>query len=115
MAGVPRRQRDNISPDKGLLKAWPASGPRRVWAASGIGMGFSSVSVVGDRVYTMGDKGSSSYIFALNRATGKHVWSAKVGKPGGSYEDALHADRPRRAGVRPRPVRRSGVRRGRQR
>jgi len=39
--------------------------------------------VVGDKVITMGDKGDSSYVFAVNRKDGKFAWEAKVGKPGG--------------------------------
>lgn len=78
-------KRDNLSPDTGLLKAWPKAGPRLLWKGAGVGTGFSSVAVVGNRVYTMGDKGGASYIFALSRANGKQLWSAKVGKPGGNY------------------------------
>jgi outer membrane protein assembly factor BamB len=78
-------KRDNISPDKGLLKAWPAAGPKLLWKGVGVGEGFSSVSVVGDKVYTMGDKGKASYLFALSRSTGKLLWSARVGEPGGNY------------------------------
>lgn len=78
--------RDNRSPDKGLLTAWPKAGPRLLWQSRGLGQGFSSVSVVGDKVFTMGDRGASSFVFALNRATGKPLWSARVGRPGGSYE-----------------------------
>jgi outer membrane protein assembly factor BamB len=78
--------RDDISPDKGLLKKWPKDGPKVVWKATGIGDGFSSVAVVGDKVFTMGDKDGSSWIFALSRDKGDMVWSAKVGRPGGNYE-----------------------------
>lgn len=78
-------KRDNLSPDKNLLTSWPKAGPRLVWKGSGVGKGFSSVSVVGDRVFTMGDLGKASYLFALSRATGKLLWSARVGQPGGNY------------------------------
>ena len=76
--------RDNVSPDKGLLKAWGKAGPKLLWKGVGVGDGFSSVSVVGDKVYTMGDKGRSSFIHALSRSTGKLLWSAKVGDAGGN-------------------------------
>lgn len=77
--------RDNISPDKGLLSRWPKSGPKLLWRATGVGVGYSSVSVAGSRVYTMGDKGGQSYIFALSRTTGKMLWAARVGQAGGEY------------------------------
>ena len=63
--------RDNISPDKGLLQEWPREGPAEVWKATGVGKGFSSVSVAGDKVFTMGDQGDSGFVFALDRDTGE--------------------------------------------
>jgi outer membrane protein assembly factor BamB len=70
--------RDDISPDKGLLKEWPKDGPPLAWKATGIGDGYSGVSVVGDRVFTMGDLGKDSHVIALGRAKGEKLWSAKV-------------------------------------
>jgi outer membrane protein assembly factor BamB len=77
--------RDDISPDKGLVKEWPKDGPPLAWKATGIGQGFSSVAVVGDKVFTMGDVDKDSFVFALSRDKGEKVWSAKVGKSGGNY------------------------------
>jgi len=73
--------RDGQSPETGLLQEWPAVGPRLVFKARGIGAGLSSVAVVGDRIYTMGDKEGSQQVFALNKADGRIVWSARVGPP----------------------------------
>src|SRR5207302_1157419 len=36
------------------------------------------VSVVGSHIYTMGDLGDTSYVFALNLKDGAQVWKAKV-------------------------------------
>lgn len=77
--------RDGISPSKGLLKEWPKDGPTVLWKSEPIGIGYSSLSLVGDRIYTMGDDKDSSYVFALERSTGKKLWSTKVGKSGGNY------------------------------
>lgn len=74
--------RDGKSADTGLLERWPASGPALVWKASGLGSGYSSIAVVGDRLYTMGDVGGASTLLALNAEGGKVVWSVKVGKAG---------------------------------
>jgi outer membrane protein assembly factor BamB len=76
-------KRDDISPDKGLRKSWPADGPPLAWKAEGVGDGFSSVAVVGDKVLTMGDAGDASFVFARSRKNGSKVWEAKVGKSGG--------------------------------
>jgi outer membrane protein assembly factor BamB len=77
--------RDDISPDKGLLKEWPKDGPPLAWKAKGIGEGFSSVAVVGDKVFTMGDVDKECFVFALSRDKGEKVWSTKVGKSGGNF------------------------------
>ncbi|MFM1768656.1 MAG: hypothetical protein RJA22_1185 [Verrucomicrobiota bacterium] len=78
--------RDGVSAETGLLKEWPTNGPQGVWVAAGLGRGYSSVSVVGDRVYTMGDGPEHSFVHALDgKAKGKILWSTKVGLPGGSY------------------------------
>lgn len=46
---------DNKSPDTGLLKSWPEGGPKLLWTAENIGFGYSSVSVVENRIYTTGN------------------------------------------------------------
>src|SRR5712691_7941550 len=75
--------RDGISTETGLLKEWPASGPPLVWKAKGLGRGFSTVSVAGDRIFTMGDGPDSSFVHALDLTDGKLIWSTEVGRPGG--------------------------------
>jgi outer membrane protein assembly factor BamB len=73
---------DDISSETGLLKEWPEGGPKLAWEAKGLGDGYSSVSIFGDRIFTAGDKGEQSFVEALNLADGKPVWSAKLGKAG---------------------------------
>ena len=75
--------RDDISRETGLLKTWPSDGPPLVWHIKGIGHGYSSVSVVGDRIYTLGNVGNTTKMFALARADGKIIWSAEIGPSGG--------------------------------
>ena len=77
-------KRDGLSPDTGLLKAWPAGGPPLAWKATGLGSGFSSVSVHGDHIFTMGDVGENCTLLSLNKSDGKISWSANVGKAGGT-------------------------------
>ncbi len=74
--------RDGHSADTGLLKQWPEGGPKLVWKATGLGSAYAGVSVVGDRVFTAGEKGDSNYLIALNRADGKPLWKTKLGKAG---------------------------------
>lgn len=79
--------RDDISPDTGLLKEWPKDGPPVLWKAAGIGSGYAGVSVVGDKIFTMGDRGGECQVFALDQASGKLLWTAKLGRGegGGGY------------------------------
>src|SRR5579871_4877071 len=69
--------RDGISHDTGLLQQWPEGGPPLAWKATGLGVGFSSVSIVGDRIFTMGDRGEDQFLIALNRKDGKQLWATK--------------------------------------
>ncbi len=77
--------RDGISPDKNLLSQWPKDGPELVWKASGLGTGFSSVSLSGSRIFTMGDKDGQSFVVCVDRNKGEKLWTTKVGKAGGNY------------------------------
>ena len=71
--------RDGKSAENGLLPSWPEGGPPLVWKASGIGGGYSSVSVADDRIYTLGDLGDAQYAFGLSRKDGTIQWKTKVG------------------------------------
>ncbi|QVL30359.1 PQQ-binding-like beta-propeller repeat protein [Telmatocola sphagniphila] len=77
--------RDGVSPDKGLLKEWPKDGPEVVWKCSDLGVGFSSVAIQGDRIYTMGDLKDGCYVFGIDRAKGTLLWKKLIGKAGGNY------------------------------
>lgn len=76
-------KRDGISTETGIAKEWPAGGPPLLWKASGLGGGFSSVSLAGKMIFTMGDVGNSCNLIALNAADGRIVWQAKIGQTGG--------------------------------
>jgi len=71
-------RRDNKSDETGLLKEWPAGGPKLLWTAKGIGHGFSTVAVAGGRIYTTGNLGAGTVITALD-LDGKAVWTARNG------------------------------------
>ncbi len=76
-------ERTEICTETGLLKSWPEGGPKLVWKVANLGPGYSGVSIVGDRIYTMGDGSEATEVHALDAATGQIVWSTKTGKPGG--------------------------------
>jgi outer membrane protein assembly factor BamB len=72
-------QRSGISTDTGLLKQWPPSGPKKVWSISGLGEGYGSLAVKGERIYVQGTIGSASAVFCLNPLNGKTIWTASLG------------------------------------
>jgi outer membrane protein assembly factor BamB len=76
-------KRDGLSPDKGLLKQWPAGGPPLAWKTTGVGAGYSSVVVAGNRIYTLGDVENSCRLLALDAADGKILGSTPLGPAGG--------------------------------
>lgn len=76
-------QRDGISQESGLLKQWPAGGPKLLWQASDIGDGFSTPSVVGKRIYLMSNRGmENEFVQALSTEDGKPLWTTRVGNVG---------------------------------
>lgn len=70
--------RDGRSADEGLLKEWPAEGPKLLWKNTEIGAGFSSPAIVGDTVYISGDIGEEQMVFAVG-LDGKEKWKVVHG------------------------------------
>src|SRR5262245_46956053 len=58
--------RDDISPQTGLLKNWEAQAPKLDWKVQGIGGGYASVAIVGDRLYTTGNLPDGQAVFAID-------------------------------------------------
>ena len=79
--------RTGLSKETGLLQQWPPSGPPAVWSISGLGAGYGSVAVKGDRLFVqaMSAAERTSTVASLNRADGKVVWRRSVGRS--SYND----------------------------
>ena len=71
--------RDNISRDTGLLQEWPKEGPKLLWTFKELGHGYSGPAVVGDRLYILGTRGDSEYLFALDVGKGTKLWEVKLG------------------------------------
>jgi outer membrane protein assembly factor BamB len=80
--------RTAISHETGLLKTWPKDGPPLAWKATGLGDGYSTPSVAGGRVFTMGNREGTEYVLALDEKGGKEVWATATGPVranGGGY------------------------------
>lgn len=71
-------QQNGVSAEKGLLRSWPESGPKVLWKKP-IGSGFSTVTVVGDALYTLAVEGESETAYRLRAADGEVVWRVPLG------------------------------------
>lgn len=75
--------RDGISRETGLLKEWPAGGPKLAWKVTDIGSGYSTPSVAGHRLYLLANDGlENEFVQALETRDGKRVWSTRLGNVG---------------------------------
>lgn len=78
-------RRDALCSETGLRTQWPAGGPKLLWKSEGAGRGYSSVSIAQGKLYTMGDRqvdgAESQFVLALDLATQKEIWAARVGPP----------------------------------
>lgn len=71
--------RSGISAETGFAATWPEKGLPAEWTAE-IGIGFSSMSVQGDRLFAAGHADGQETIWCLNSTTGAVVW--KYSYPG---------------------------------
>lgn len=71
--------RSDIARETGLLKQWPASGPKQLWLYQDAGLGYAGHAIVGGTLYTLGAHDAAESVIALDVATGKKKWSTEVG------------------------------------
>ena len=76
-------ERNGNSHETGLLKQWPAAGPKLLWQVNDIGDGYSTPVVVGSRIYVMSNRGmENEFVQALSTKDGKVIWTTRVGNVG---------------------------------
>ncbi len=76
-------ERNGTSAERGLLKEWPKEGPKLLWQVDDIGDGYSTPSVVGNRIYLMSNRGmENEFVQALSTKDGKPIWTTRVGNVG---------------------------------
>ena len=75
-------RRDGVSHEKGWRDTWPRSGPPVLWRAK-VGEGYAAASVVGERVYAMGNERGHDVVWCLDAATGRPVWRFRYKCRGG--------------------------------
>ncbi len=62
-----RNDRTGIYNETGLLKEWPAEGPRMLWHYDGLGEGHSSVAIANNKLYVTGMTGNKGYLYVFDR------------------------------------------------
>ena len=73
------KDRDGIYDEKGLLKSWPAEGPKLLWHYDNLGDGHGSASVVAhEKIYVAGAANGKGSLFAFT-LDGKLAWSSPYG------------------------------------
>ena len=68
--------RDGVSKETGLSKTWGAEGPRVIWKVP-LGEGYSGMSVVNGRIYTMDAQNGNEYVVCFDAVTGKEIWRSR--------------------------------------
>jgi outer membrane protein assembly factor BamB len=69
--------RDGVSLETGLIKDWPGGSPKLVWQVDRVGVGYSSLSVRGGRLYTQGDLSGVEHVICLSALDGKILWAVQ--------------------------------------
>ena len=71
--------RSGASKETGLLKTWPAGGPKRVWLYENAGNGYSGPAIVNGKLYTLGTRDGNEILLVLDANTGKELRASKLG------------------------------------
>lgn len=96
--------RSNKSAETGLLKEWPEAGPGLLWTVSGLGEGYSSVSIAEGYLFTAGMIEQQTYVFAFD-LEGNQVWK----KPNGQAWEATRDHARAYGGSRSTPTYDEGI------
>ncbi len=71
--------RTGVVAETGLLKSWPAEGPKLIWSNLELPKGYSSVSFGNNKIYTTGLIDNNDVLLALDM-NGKILWQTVIGR-----------------------------------
>ena len=66
--------RDGVCAETGLLKSWPEGGPKLLWTAKNLGLGWGTPSFAGGVIYGVGGRDGKDGVWALKEADGTELW-----------------------------------------
>jgi outer membrane protein assembly factor BamB len=79
---------DNVSPETGILTAWPKAGLRKIWDCR-LGSGYAPPAVAAGRLYHFDRFGDAARVTCRNAETGEVVWTFEYPT---QYEDLYGYD-----------------------
>jgi outer membrane protein assembly factor BamB len=68
---------DGTSEEIGLARQWPEGGPPTLWRHE-LGDGYSGISVVDGRLYTLYGRGDDELLVCLDAPTGREIWRLRL-------------------------------------
>lgn len=66
--------RDGTSDETGLLKSWPEGGPKQLWTAKNLGLGWGTPSFADGVIYGVGTRDGKDGVWSLKEADGSELW-----------------------------------------
>lgn len=66
--------RDGVSAETGLLTTWPEGGPKQLWTAKNLGLGWGTPSIADGVIYGVGSRDGQDGVWALKEADGSELW-----------------------------------------
>lgn len=80
-------ERNGRSAETGILKKWPADGPKLLWQIEDAGAGYSTPSIANGRIYLLGNAGEDQeFVQARNASDGKLLWQTVIGRVGANED-----------------------------
>jgi len=70
--------RDGKAVGQKIRTDWEKNPPKALWTLDGIGDGFASMAIVGDRLYTTGNVAGGQAVSAIDLATRKVLWQTPI-------------------------------------
>src|SRR5579885_1955424 len=71
-------ERTGVSKEEGLLKSWPAGGPKLVWKNTSLGAGYSTPSISRGHIFGLSFRRNDEVVWVLDEQTGKEIWSQRI-------------------------------------
>ncbi|HEY1189417.1 MAG TPA: PQQ-binding-like beta-propeller repeat protein [Gemmata sp.] len=73
--------RDGVCTETGLLKSWPKDGPKLVWTAKNLGLGWGTPSVADGVIYGVGTRDKKDGVWAIKESDGTELWFTPFADP----------------------------------